>query len=69
MPILRMKEIRSMSKEERGKKLLELQVELTKLRAMFKARGSIKNPQSIKQIKRTIARMLTVQNEDKVMKK
>ncbi|RLI05099.1 50S ribosomal protein L29 [Candidatus Bathyarchaeota archaeon] len=69
MPILRMSEIRSMSKEDREKKLSELRVELMKLRTKVRAKGSIENPKAIREIRKTIARILTVQNEEKVKKK
>ncbi len=64
-----MSEIRSMSKEDREKKLSELRVELMKLRTKVRAKGSIENPKAIREIRKTIARILTVQNEEKVKKK
>jgi len=64
MAILRASEIRKMSKEERRKRLLELRSELIRLRAMAK-RGTLDNPGRIKEIKRTIARILTIENEEK----
>ena len=65
MPILRMKDIRDMSPEERRRRVNELRVELMKLRAMTKAGGSIENPSRIREIRRTIARILTVENEER----
>ena len=65
MPILRMKEIRSMNPEERKKRLIELKAELTRLRTMVKAGGSIENPMRIRELRKTIARILTVQNEER----
>jgi len=64
MAILRMKEIRSMSREEREKRLNELRAELAKLRTMVKAGGAIEKPARIREIRRTIARILTVNNEE-----
>jgi large subunit ribosomal protein L29 len=68
MAILRMREIRSMSSEERVKKIDELKVELMRLKTMSKAGGAIENPAKIKEIKKTIARLLTVENEERRVK-
>jgi large subunit ribosomal protein L29 len=64
MAILRVKEIREMSMEERRRKLEELRAELTRLKAMVRAGGSIENPGRIKELRRTIARILTVMREE-----
>lgn len=66
MPVLRMKEIRDMSAEERVKKLNELKVELLRLRTMVKAGGTVENPARIRELRRAIARILTVENEGKL---
>ncbi|MEM2123467.1 MAG: 50S ribosomal protein L29 [Candidatus Bathyarchaeia archaeon] len=65
MPLLRMKEIREMKPEERIKKLRELKVELSKLKTTVESGGTVENPARIREIKRTIARILTVQWEEK----
>lgn len=67
MPIIRMKDIRAMSPEDRKKRLTELQTELMRLRTMVKAGGAPENPSQIREIRRTIARILTVENEEKLM--
>lgn len=64
MPILRMEEIREMNQEEGEEKLQELRTELTKIRTMIKAGGAIENPGRCKVLKKTIARILTVINEE-----
>jgi len=64
MPILRMNEIREMSDEERQDKLQELSVELTKLKTMIKAGGAIENPGRTSLLRKTIARIQTVINEE-----
>ena len=64
MPILRMEEIREMSIEDKQEKLQELRTELTKLQTMIKAGGAIENPGRTKILKKTIARILTVINEE-----
>ncbi len=51
-----------MSKEELEKKLKELKEELMKIYAQTKLKRPIKNPGRIKEIRRTIARILTYLN-------
>lgn len=55
-----------MSSEKRMEKLTELRVELRKLNSMSKAGGSIDNPSKIKEIRKTIARILTITNEERI---
>lgn len=64
MPILRLKDIRDMSSEERIKKVNELRTELASLRTMVEAGGSIDNPTRIRELRRTIARLLTIEAEE-----
>jgi len=64
MPVTRMAELREMSNEERQEKLQELRTELTKLQTMIKAGGAVENPGRTHVIKKTIARILTVINEE-----
>ena len=66
MPILRVKEIRDMTSEERVKKLNELRTELMRLRTMVKAGGTIENPSRIRELRKAIARLLTVEHEQKL---
>jgi len=68
MPILRKKEIRAMSSEDRKNKIVELQTELVRLKTMVKAGGSIDNPSRIRELRKTIARLLTIENEPKIVK-
>ncbi len=65
MPILRTDEIRRMSREERGRRLEELRAELARLKAQA-ARGTLENPARIREIRRVIARILTVEREEKL---
>ncbi|MBS7624220.1 50S ribosomal protein L29 [Candidatus Bathyarchaeota archaeon] len=64
MAILRVREIRRMSREERMRRLSELRAELSRLRTMVKAGGAIEKPARIREIRRTIARILTVNSEE-----
>ena len=66
MPILRVKEIRDMPQEERKKKLGELRTEVLRLKTMIKAGGTVENPSRIKELRKTIARILTIENEQKI---
>lgn len=63
MAILRTKEIRGMTRAEREKKLEELTAELTRSRALLTGAGTVESPGKVKQIRRTIARILTVNGE------
>ncbi|MEM2987413.1 MAG: 50S ribosomal protein L29 [Candidatus Bathyarchaeia archaeon] len=66
MPIIRVKEIREMSSEERRKKLNEFRTELLRLKTMVKAGGAVENPARIKELRRAIAKILTIENERKM---
>ena len=63
MVILRSKEIRDMDIEEVQKKLDELKAEYAKNVSKSSAAGVYDNPGKIKELKRTIARVLTIMNE------
>jgi len=63
LPILRIKEIRDLSSDERQKRLGELQTELVRLRTMIKAGGSIENPSRVRELRKAVARILTVENQ------
>lgn len=52
-----------MSLEDQRKKVLELQTELVRLRTMTKAGGTIENTARIKELRKAIARILTVERE------
>jgi large subunit ribosomal protein L29 len=65
MPIIRLKEIRGMSSEDRTKKLFELRTELSRLKTMISAGGAVENSARIRELRRTIAQILTVENEHK----
>jgi large subunit ribosomal protein L29 len=66
MPIMRLKEMRDMNSEERADKLSELRTELMRLKTMVGAGGTVENPARIRQLRKTIAQMLTVENEEKL---
>jgi len=62
MAIIKKKELKNMTKEELKKRLEELKLELMKEKAAAYA-GIAKNPGKIRELKRTIARIYTFQNE------
>jgi ribosomal protein L29 len=54
-----------MSSEERAKKLKELRTELSRLKTMIGAGGAVENNARIRELRKTIAQILTVENEQK----
>ncbi|HKZ34207.1 MAG TPA: 50S ribosomal protein L29 [Candidatus Nanoarchaeia archaeon] len=64
MAKIKAKDIRKMSKEERKKKLEELGIELVKARVNASKTGSSK----VREIKRLIARLLTIDKIDRINK-
>jgi large subunit ribosomal protein L29 len=65
MAILRLKDIRDMSPEKRKEKITEFRTELARLKTMVEAGGSIDNPAQIRELRKTIARILTIEAEEK----
>ena len=63
MAILRTSEIRTMTAEERADELENLKNELVRERALTSAGGAPENPGRIGEIRRTIARIKTIQHE------
>ena len=66
LAILKPEEIRRMTPEERMKKLEELRREVIRLRGQAKMGGAIPNAGRIKEIRRAIARILTIMREDQL---
>ena len=56
MAILRLKDMREMSSEQRLDKINELRTELARLKTMVAAGGSIDNPTQIYEMRKTIAK-------------
>jgi len=59
-----MDEIRDMDTEGKQERLQELRTELIKIKTMIRAGGSVENPGRVKALRKTIARILTVMNEE-----
>ena len=68
MPILRTKEIRETKQEDLNKRLSDLRLDLMKEIGNAKMGKTSKNTGKIKQLKKTIARILTVKREFAVKK-
>lgn len=66
MPILRMKNISKMSSKERLKNLSDLRIELARLKTMVRAGGAVEKPGKIRELRKTIAQILTIENEYKL---
>ncbi len=64
MAVLRTSEIRKMKPEDRDKKLHELQVLLINHRSKVLAGGQLVNPGIIKEIRKAIARIKTINHEE-----
>jgi len=60
---MKIKEIRSMSKEDLNSKLEELRKELIKVNAQIATGTTPKSPGQVKQIKKNIAKIVTVIHE------
>jgi large subunit ribosomal protein L29 len=63
---MRVKEIREMSSEDRTKKLGEFRTELVRLKTMIRAGGTIENPARVKALRKAIAKILTIENEQRL---
>ncbi len=63
MAILKMKKIRELNEKEIDEKLKELRMELIKEKGASEVGGTVKNPGKIKEIKRTIARIMLIKNQ------
>ena len=64
MAILYAAEIRDMTPAEREAELEELETELLNAKAVQAAGGAPDNPGRVKELKRTIARIKTIQREE-----
>jgi large subunit ribosomal protein L29 len=65
---MKAKEIRNMDKGSINEKILELKKELVKVNAQVAIGAAIKNPGQVRNLKKSLARILTINNQ-KVEKK
>ena len=66
---MKIKDLRSMSKEDLNVKLIELRKELIKHNAQIATGTTPKSPGQVKQTKKTIARILTIVSTQQTAKK
>ncbi|MBI2085344.1 MAG: 50S ribosomal protein L29 [Candidatus Aenigmarchaeota archaeon] len=66
MAVIKTKDVRAMKTEERSKRLGEFRLELAKLRGSSAVGASIKQPGKMKELHKAIARILTIDNEEKM---
>lgn len=64
MPVIRLDEIREMTPEQKKVKLEEIKTELSKIKTLIKAGGSVENPGRVKALKKAVARIETVISEE-----
>ena len=69
MAILKSNKIREMDDKQREDKIKELQLELFKERGQADVSGTVKNPGLIKETRRTIAKIKTIQRQKEKKKK
>lgn len=62
---MKKRQLRKLTPEQRESRLAEFRIELMDLRAMLSAGGSIENPGRIRLVKKYIAQILTLQNEER----
>jgi large subunit ribosomal protein L29 len=55
-----------MSSEDKTRKLGELKTELVRLKTMIGAGGTIEDPARVKALRRAIAKILTIEHEQKL---
>lgn len=65
MAILRSEDIRKMNQDERQEELDKINMELIRERAIASAGGAPESPGKMREIRRTIARIKTIQAEQK----
>ncbi len=64
MAIMRYREIVNMSSADRAKKLVELRAEVSRLKTMIRAGGAVENPTRVRELRKTIAQLLTAEHEE-----
>lgn len=66
MAIIKSKDVRGMKPDERTKRLGEFRLELSKLKGSSAVGASIKGPGKVKELRKAIARILTINKEEKM---
>ena len=68
MAIYKTKELRAMAKEELNEKLQQLETELSKEKGAVASGTKPDNPGKIREVRKTIARIITIQKEKQEVK-
>ena len=68
MAIYKTKELRAMAKEELNEKLQQLETELSKEKGAVASGTKPENPGKIKEVRKTIARIITIKKEKEEVK-
>lgn len=68
MAIIHIKELRKMKDDELDKKIAELKKEFMRMQTQISQGTAPEKPGRVKQIKKTIARILTIKKENEVEK-
>ena len=63
MAIIRKRDLKNMTSGDVDKKLAELKMELSKQLGSVEIGGTVKSPGKIKEIRKTIARLLTIKSQ------
>jgi large subunit ribosomal protein L29 len=69
MAIMRKKDIRKLEEKELERKLNEMRLELAKQRASVKIGASVTSPGRVRELRKTVARGLTIKNERRIKEK
>ena len=69
MTMIKTKDVRTMKPDERVQRLGEFRLELSKLKGSSAVGASIKEPGKVKELRKAIARILTVYKEESMAKK
>lgn len=63
---MKLKDLRKLSKEEREKRIKELQAEITRVRSQFVAGKPPKNVKLLRNLRKELARLLTINREEEL---
>jgi len=64
--VMKLREIRKLTAEQREARLDQYRRELMDIRSQLSSGGSIEDPGRIKDLKRTISRLLTIKREEEL---
>jgi len=62
---MKIKELSAMNEEDLNKKIIEAKKELIKLNSQVASGTTPKSPSQVRQLKRTVAKILTILNQNK----